>query len=532
VKTKLPFARLLLGLLFLNGLAGRPAWTAENLTTAAIESITQQDLRRHITYLASDALEGREAGSAGAKAAAAYLGEKFQAYGLQPAGQRGQYEQHFGQDYRNLLGLRTGSDEKLKHEVIVIGAHYDHVGYGYSGNSRGTVGQIHNGADDNASGVAALLEIAQALHESKLSFRRSVLFALWDGEEVGLLGSRHWTSSPTVEFSRVRFYLNLDMVGRLRNNRLEVYGVRTSTGLRRLYVDQNQEGIETDFNWNLIGDSDHYPFLQRDVPFLMPFTGKHEDYHRPTDKPHTLNYAGAERVTRHWFRILHELANRDELPKFRRDARNENETLRRRFETESAPGESRLGISWRSDESDPEKALTIRNIARPSAAWNAGLRVGDQILELNGKPFENTLQFISDVRTAAGESVLTVRKQSEDSEEEGDSPREISISLDGFPDLTGLTWKVDRADRGALVIASVAVGSPADSAGLRANDRLLAIDGMVIESPVAGRRALSRDDRRFSIRYERNGRPREARLSPRPLLRPPVRELAERNSAP
>ena len=512
-------------------LASRNLFSGEMLTATAVESITERDFRRHITYLASDALEGREAGSAGSKAAAVYLTEKFSEYGLKPAGDKNRYEQHFGQGYRNLLGMKIGTDEKLKQEIIVIGAHYDHVGYGYSGNSRGAVGQIHNGADDNASGVSALLEIAQALHESKLPLRRSILFAYWDGEELGLLGSQHWTAYPTVDFSRVKFYLNLDMVGRLRNNRLEVYGSRTSTGLRRLYANQNDEGIEANFNWNIIQDSDHYSFVQRKVPFLMPFTGKHDEYHRPSDDANTINFPGAEKVAKHWLRILVDLANCESLPKYRAQGRREYEGLRTRFEAEQTSSQSRLGISWRSDESDPEKILTIRNIAYPSPAWTAGLRVGDQILKINGKPYLNTAEFISDVQVASKESVFTVQKLSDDATQK-DPEREIKLTLNGQPDLIGIVWKTDRADEASLVISSVKRGSPAESSGLQPNDRLLAIEGVEIDSADAGKQALTQEKQEITIRYERKGRPREVSLTPRTRLVPPTTESTKPTESP
>lgn len=502
------------------GFGSRTLLSAEKLAASAVNSIAESDFRKHITYLASDALEGREAGSAGSKAAAAYLAEKLQEYKLKPSGQNSRYDQHFGEGYRNLLGLLPGTDDKLKQEVIVIGAHYDHVGYGYSGNGLGPVGQIHNGADDNASGVSALLEIAQALHESKLPLRRSVLFAFWDGEEIGLLGSRHWTADPTIEFSRVKFYLNLDMVGRLRHNRLEVYGSRTGTGLRRLYANQNEEGIEADFNWDITPDSDHYSFVQRQVPFLMPFTGKHAEYHRPSDDANTIDYSNTEKVTRHWLRILVELANRDTLPKYRPQGRREDERLRARYEAEQTPPRSRLGISWRSEESDPQKVLTIRNISYPSPAWTAGLRTGDQILKLNGKPFEDTSGFMADVRVAARKSVFTVRKLSQD-REEADVPREVEVILNGDPDLVGIVWKTDRADEESLVIAEVTAGAPAEKAGLKPNDRLLAIEGVPIDSAKTGKQILSQEKSKFPIRYERDGRPHETTLSPRKLLSPP-----------
>ena len=153
---------------------------------SALESIQVEDLTGHTDTLADDAFEGREAGTRAGKATSNYLMKQLEKYGLAPAGDRGSYFQQFG-GYRNVLAVLPGSDEKLKHEYIVLGAHYDHVGYGMKKNSYGP-GYIHNGADDNASGTAALLEVAQALTLLPEAPRRSILIAFWDAEEQGLLG--------------------------------------------------------------------------------------------------------------------------------------------------------------------------------------------------------------------------------------------------------------------------------------------------------------------------------------------------------
>ena len=139
----------------------------------------------------------------------------------------------------------------------MLGAHYDHVGYGRSNNSFGPVGYIHNGADDNASGVAGLLEVLDALRTLPVAPKRSILLACWDGEEAGLLGSRHWVGRPTIPLSRVAFDINIDMIGRMANGRMEIYGVRTAKGLRRLVSEANGPGPATiDFDFKLKSDWD------------------------------------------------------------------------------------------------------------------------------------------------------------------------------------------------------------------------------------------------------------------------------------
>ena len=175
----------------------------------------------------------------GGRLAGDYVDAQLVAMGLHGAGTDGAFVQPFGDDFRNLLAVIPGSDPKLRQQYLVLSAHYDHIGYGTKRNSFGTVGQIHNGADDNASGISGLLEVAQALTMLPEPPRRSILLAFWDAEEKGLLGSTHWTSHPTVPLKQVVLLINTDMIGRLRGDRLILMGSRTGYGLRRLICQDN-----------------------------------------------------------------------------------------------------------------------------------------------------------------------------------------------------------------------------------------------------------------------------------------------------
>src|SRR5581483_3518130 len=137
----------------------------------------------------------------GGHAAAVYLAQQFEKYKLAGGASPTSYFQVFSNQYRNLLGLLEGSDPTLREQVIVVSAHYDHVGYGNSQNSYGPIGFIHNGADDNASGDAGLLELVEAFTKLEQRPKRTILFAMWDGEEGGLLGSKHWVANPTLPLS-------------------------------------------------------------------------------------------------------------------------------------------------------------------------------------------------------------------------------------------------------------------------------------------------------------------------------------------
>jgi hypothetical protein len=379
-----------------------PAAT-NNLYATALASITDEELYHHVEVLADDIYEGRAAGSRGGRAAGQYLIEQLKADGLTPAGEDGEYAQSFNGDCRNLFVQLPGDDPQLAKEVVVIGAHYDHVGYGKPNNSFGPYGQIHNGADDNASGSSVLLEVAQAFARSGLKTRRTLLFAFWDSEEAGLLGSRYWIAHPTLDLDRVKFSITIDMVGRLRDEHLLVLGTRSGFGMRRLLSDAADDPLSLDFSWELTANSDHWPFLEHDIPIALIHTGLHSDYHRPTDDVEKINRVGMREVGRYLLSAIIKVANEDHLPTFRSAVKRETDRGRRELERPLAPASladwpvdvprPRLGITWREDEAEPGSVILIRVVAG-SPAEAAGLRVGDRVDEVGGNTFANgnTLQ--------------------------------------------------------------------------------------------------------------------------------------------
>ena len=297
----------------------------------------------------------------------------------------GEFLQPFGgaADYRNILCVLPGSDPTLRSESILVGGHYDHVGYGTARNSRGPVGLIHNGADDNASGTATLLELIRVLQENRVPHRRSLLFAFWDAEEKNLLGSKHFVSAPTVPLQNIRFVFNIDMVGRLSDDEgMEMLGTRTAVGLRRFAADNNDQQLKLIFNWDIINDSDHFPFVARNIPYLMPFTNKHDDYHRPSDDANKVNYPGMQRIGRHMLRLVESLSNTNRLPVFRDRSRVETDGVRKQFERPLPDLPPRLGMSTqRVNETEVQVVRIITN----TTAARAGFQLGDRIEELAGR---------------------------------------------------------------------------------------------------------------------------------------------------
>jgi hypothetical protein len=397
--------------------AEAPAQESLGISTAAVSAA---EAARHIAVLADDTLEGREAGSRGGRAAAAYLVEQLEKLGLEPAGDDGGYCQRFG-GMQNVLALLRGADPVLSRELVILGAHYDHVGYGTRANSYGPIGFIHNGADDNASGVAGLLEFARMLDRLPRP-RRSILIAFWDGEEKGLLGSRHFirVRPPAVDRLTPVFCVNLDMIGRLRGDRLIVYGSRTAIGLRTAVARINSDperaaGLDIAFDWDLEEDSDHHTFILAGIPTLMFHTGLHDQYHRPSDDIELVNFAGIEPVMQVVAGFTLAVADSPAPPPvFRPESRRESNSARRRLEAVAADPPSgqrgRWGIGTRSDAGDPAVPIVVR-VSRDLPAGASGLQPGDRIISVDSVLLENQQHMIRRMGAAGSTSVLDIERR-------------------------------------------------------------------------------------------------------------------------
>ncbi|MCI0436985.1 MAG: M20/M25/M40 family metallo-hydrolase [Gemmatimonadetes bacterium] len=339
-----------------------------------------------VRYLADDALQGRRAGSDGERCAGEYIAGRFRELRLDPAGEAGTFFQsvplasvlnpHDGGTGRNVLALLPGRDPVLRREIVVVGAHYDHLGTGGPGSlAPDRPGEIHNGADDNASGVAALLHVAQRLSSAQRP-ARSVLFIAFTGEESGLLGSGRFVSRPTLEDATLVAMLNMDMVGRLGDQPLIVYGVATAREWSTLLEPAaTRAGIALAIHGEGYGPSDHTSFYARDVPVLHFFTNVHADYHRPSDDWQRIDAPGLERVAGLVADITSAVANR-------RPAL----TLVRGAGTPPAnPSTSRGYGAWLGSVPDftpVERGVKLSGVTPDSPADRAGIRAGDVIVGL------------------------------------------------------------------------------------------------------------------------------------------------------
>ncbi len=277
-------------------------------------------------------------------------------------------------EIKNVAAVLEG-EGPLADETIVVGAHYDHLGRGGAGSLAPWTRDIHNGADDNASGTAALLEIAHRLAASQEKPRRRILFVAFTGEERGLLGSAHYVKHPAFPLEKTVAMINMDMVGRLNDNKLVVYGTGTAEGFEPL-VDRLNEthGFKITKNESGYGPSDHTSFYAKGIPVMHLFTGTHSDYHRPSDDHDKINVEGMRRVTDLVENIVVEIAQNPERPKYLETKRPQTAERGKWPYFGSIP-----------DYASDSKGLALQDVAKNGPAAKAGLKAGDVIIEFGGQ---------------------------------------------------------------------------------------------------------------------------------------------------
>jgi hypothetical protein len=276
-----------------------------------------------------------------------------------------------GDEARNVIGLVRGRDPALADEVVIVGAHFDHLGLGRFGSlgGGGAGGTVHPGADDNASGTSALVELGEHFAAPGNRPRRSMLFLAFTGEEKGLLGSRHWVEHPTVPLDRVVALINMDMIGRSRDGQLHVGGVGTGAGLAAIVEAAGAaQGLTLGTSAGGSAPSDSLVFFRRQIPVLFLFTGIHGDYHRPTDTADRIHYPGLERVARFARDVAGTLAERPERLTFTQPPAPKRPPV--------------LGI--RLDREADGRGVRILAVTPRGPAARAGLAAGDLIVGLAG----------------------------------------------------------------------------------------------------------------------------------------------------
>ena len=448
-----------------------PAAEANAALQAALESIQADQIEGYVTHLADDQFEGREAGTPGGHAAADYLVEQLGKLQLDAGGEDGSFLQPFSGGYRNVLARLNGRSAEPDRQTLVVCAHYDHIGRGSQKTSLGKIGEIHNGADDNASGVAAVLEIAEAFCHLPAPPRRNVLFAFWDAEEQGLLGSKHWLANPTAPLHSVVGVINLDMVGRLRDDRVVLFGSRTAAGYRRMAARNNrQTDLRIDFSRSLAANGDHFPFVGRQIPVLFAHTGVHGQYHRETDDADLVKVEGISRIAGLLFGIAFELAEAAACPPFRTACLAESAASGAEADRGRGAAPLRLGAAWRAGGAEGP-GVAIATVVPGSAADKAGIRPGDRLIEVAGRAIRSGEDLSGAVISATNPVEVVVQPP------ESQDVRALVVELAGKPLRLGITWKTDEAEPRTIIIDSVVDGSAAARAGLQPDDRIYEVAG-------------------------------------------------------
>lgn len=392
--------------------------TLVSLCTTYNAQINETQLKKEITFLASDKLKGRGTSTPEEKIAADYIAASFKNSGLIPKG-NDKYLYHFTfkknsnphDTTTTNIPERKGMDvigylDNGAKYTIVIGAHYDHLGLGHDHNSldANPENKIHNGADDNASGTAGVLELARYFTSNNKKEAYNFLFMCFSGEELGLLGSKKWCDNPTIDLQSINYMLNMDMIGRLNDStkKLLVYGVGTSPTWVPLLDKQNSYfSIKKDSSG--IGPSDQTSFYLKDIPVLHFFTGQHSDYHKPSDDVEKINIDGEKKVLEYIVSLINETEN---MPKLA-------------FAKTAAPVST--NSSWKvtlgvmPDYAFEGQGMRIDGVTDGKPASKAGLVTGDIVIELGGEKINNMQDYMKALsKLKKGDKTTVVVKRGKD----------------------------------------------------------------------------------------------------------------------
>lgn len=397
--------------------------------------LVEQNLRKHVAYLASDKLEGRRTGEKGGTSAAGYVMNVFagaklkggvmkngkrlflQSFPYKPRNAKGEVIADAKDvEAYNVIGILEGNDAVLKNEAIIIGAHYDHLGKGGMGSLAANSTEIHHGADDNASGTSALLELARQFSQNKNN-KRTLIFIAFGGEEEGLLGSRYYVNNPVFPLEKTVAMINMDMIGRLNEDKLTVGGIGTASEWRKLVetnniprelklpsgLASNVIGTSTDqvsgltglggktkdiftlqLNEDGFGPSDHSSFYGKQIPVLFFFTGTHLDYHKPSDTAEKINYEGLKRITNYVSEIVKAIDLNPTKPTYTVAKSPAPTDTRRSFSVTlgTIPGYA-----------DGNDGMLVDGVRENTPASKIGMKAGDKIIKLAGKDIRNVQDY-------------------------------------------------------------------------------------------------------------------------------------------
>jgi S1-C subfamily serine protease len=316
-----------------------------------------------------------------------------------------------------------------------------------------------------------------------------------------------------LNLARIRFAINIDMIGRMQESKLEVFGSRSASGLRRLVSEANSSGeAKVKFDFVLKADSDHWPFYERRIPILMFHTGLHGDYHRPSDDAHKINIAGLNTSTKIALETVLKLANADQLPGFRDAGRRESPQTAASLEQPVATQQSRYGIPFKVETGDTPKII-LTGLTPGSPAAKSGLKTGDQLLEFQGRPIRDEHRLRLELLAAQGETTFLVSRA------ESEIPLLFKVTPLGEPVRIGITWRADEGEPDSVIITQVIFGSAAQTAGIKVRDRLYSVGGQSFKTEQELVKLLTGAPGPLEMQIERDGQIRALTLD---LIPPPA----------
>lgn len=405
-----------------NRVAGKPKETnvyiADWVETDAAEVVQDKQLKKHVSTLASDKMEGRLTGSKGEQKAAKYLSSELKKYGLKPYEGKS-YLQKF--NYKVRLNPHDSASTKDWHgtnvigvldngakNTIVIGAHYDHLGRNEHHHSTkvNSEGEIHNGADDNASGTAALLELARMYATNNTKEKVNYVFAFFSGEEDGLIGSKHMAESLKSKFPNVLTMINMDMIGRLSKDKaLVIGGVGSSPDFSPIIDKTKPAGFTITIDSSGVGPSDHTSFYLKDIPVLFFFTGTHMDYHKPSDDEEKINYYGLRAITGFAARVANQIADKGQMT-----------FTKTKVETGKRTPKYKVTLGVMPDYTDHGDGLHIDGVVDGKAAANAGVVAGDILIAIGDctiKDVYGYMECLSKLQAGDERELIVIRQGKE-----------------------------------------------------------------------------------------------------------------------
>jgi Zn-dependent M28 family amino/carboxypeptidase len=364
--------------------------------SCSTNSVYKNNIIFDVEYLSSDELEGRSTGSKGEELAANYIEKRFKELNVEPIGENGYFQEFSFKQKSHPHDTISTSDSIQENSItgknvigfidnksintIVVGAHYDHLGFGGEGSLyRSDSLKIHNGADDNASGVSLMLDLAAKLKDNN---NNNYMFIAFSGEELGLLGSNFFVKNPTIDIKSINYMINMDMVGRLNNeNTLAVYGLGTSPIFKQT-IKSNNKNFKIIENESGVGPSDHTSFYLNDIPVLHFFTGQHSDYHKPSDDSELLNYEGINLISDFIYSIISDLNDNGKLP-FRETKNESQETPRFKVSLGVIPDYLYDG-----------KGMRIDGVSKGKPAEKAGFQKGDIVIKLGDEEVTDMMSYM------------------------------------------------------------------------------------------------------------------------------------------